>query len=78
MSTSRKRRKYSYSYLVEVRADYAEKLQDPQWSWLHNFFEEWGRELDKKIQTLQYTELCTHFQQEKILASILQQKNLPS
>ena len=27
MSTSRKRRKYSYSYLAEIRADYAEKLQ---------------------------------------------------
>ena len=75
MSHSRKRRMYSYSYLAEISADYAEKLEDPQWSWAHSVLEEWKEDLDRKIRTYKETELCTRFQAEKILAYILRQKS---
>ena len=75
MSQSRKRRSHSYSYLVDVRADYAEKLLDPRWAWMHEILNEHGEELDRKIRTYKEAELCTQFQQEKILAYILRQKS---
>ena len=75
MSQSRKRKSYSYSYLVDVRADYAEKLLDPRWAWMHEMLKEHGDELDRKIRTYKETELCTQFQQDAILAYILQQKS---
>ena len=75
MSHSRKRRMYSYSYLAEISADYAEKLEDPQWSWLRSVITEWKEDLDRRIRTYKETELCTRFQAEKILAYILRQKS---
>ena len=75
MSPSRKRRMYSYSYLAEISADYAEKLEDPQWSWLHSVITEWKEDLDRRIRIYKETELCTQFQRDAILAYILQQKN---
>lgn len=75
MSQSRKRKSYSYSYLVDVRADYAEKLLDPRWAWMHEMLKEQGEELDRKIRTYKETELCTQFQQDAILTYILQQKS---
>ena len=75
MSQSRKRKSYSYSYLVDVRADYAEKLLDPRWAWMHEMLKEQGEELDRKIRIYKETELCTQFQQDAILAYILQQKS---
>ena len=75
MSHSRKRRMYSYSYLADISADYAEKLEDLQWSWLHSVLKEWKEDLDRRIRIYKETELCTRFQQEKILAYILRQKS---
>ena len=75
MSQSRKRKSYSYSYLVDVRADYAENHLDPRWAWMHEILNEHDEELDWKIRTYKETELCTQFQQDAILAYILQQKS---
>lgn len=75
MSHSRKRREYSYSYLVWLRNDYAEKIKSPHWEWMTPILEELSAELDRKIRLYKEAELCTQFQQEKILAYILQQKS---
>ena len=52
-----------------------QKLEDPQWSWLHSVITEWKEDLDRRIRIYKETELCTQFQRDAILAYILQQKN---
>lgn len=66
---------YSYSYLADISADYAEKLDDARWSWLHTLLGEWKVDLDRRIRIYKETESCTRFQQDAILAYILQQKS---
>lgn len=69
------RKKVSYSYLSELREDYAEKARSPRWEWLHSWLEDEIRKLDYQIRNIKEQELCAHFQQERILASILAKTN---
>jgi len=69
------RKKYSYSYLLEQLEDYHTKVEDPSWSWLKPLIQELCNEFEYKLHHIKEQELCTHFQEEKILASILQTTN---
>lgn len=69
------RKKYSYSYLLEQLEDYRTKAEDPSWSWLKPLIQELCNEFEYKLHHIKEQELCTHFQEEKILASILQTTN---
>jgi len=70
-----RRKKYSYSYLLEQLEDYHTKVEDPSWSWLKPLIQELCNEFEYKLHHIKEQELCTHFQEEKILASILQTTN---
>jgi hypothetical protein len=69
------RRKYSYSYLLEQLEDYRTKVEDPFWSWMKPLLKELCNELEYKLHHIKEQEPCIHFQEERILASILQTTN---
>ena len=68
-------RKVSYPYLLELSEDYKRKLVDPRWEWMTSIIQELIYETEYKIHNIREQELCTHFQGERILASISQTMN---
>jgi len=68
-------RKVSYSYLLELLEDYKQKLVDPRWEWMKPITQELIHQTEYKIHNIREQELCTHFQGERILASISQTMN---
>ena len=68
-------REVSYSYLLELSEDYKQKLVDPRWEWMTSIIQELIYETEYKIHNIREQELCTHFQGERILASISQTMN---
>jgi len=69
------KREVSYSYLLELKEDYEEKMRSTSWEWMKPILQELIYALDYKIHNIREQELCTHFQGEKILASISRMTN---
>ena len=69
------RKTVSYLYLSELRKDYAEKARNARLEWLHSWLEDEICKLDNQIYNIKEQELCAHFHQERISASILAKTN---
>ena len=68
----------SYQYLSELKEDYALKLRDTNWEWLHPLIQEELYAVEYRLHTLGEQELCMKFQEGKISQSILQSLNSDS
>ena len=62
-------------YLAELIEDYKTKIDDPKWGWMQELLKDEMYKLERKLHKIRESDLCAHYQMEKISQSIFQKTN---